>query len=209
MNKYKGIYRSDTTRLKNWDYRWDGAYFITICTNKKTPFLGEIKNGKMELSSIGEIAHQYYQEIPIHFPFALLDAFIIMPDHIHGIIIIDNASVVQTPKLGVSTLSPKLGISTLAPIKDASTLSPELISSSGAKKNWTPGSLGVIINQYKRICTISARKINPDFEWQPRFYDHIIRNNHAYSNIQNYIINNPANWPNDKLFDSSKKNKEK
>lgn len=146
----------------------------------------------MLLSPIGEIALTYYLEITNHFPFTQLDAFIIMPDHIHGIIIINNASVVQTSNLDVSTLAPK---------QDAPTLSPKLDAPTGAKKNWTPGSLGVIINQYKRICTINARKINPSFAWQSRFYDHIIRDNNAYNNIQNYILNNPANWTKDKMND--------
>ncbi len=57
-----------------------------------------------------------------------------------------------------------------------------------------------MINQYKRICTINARKINPDFAWQPRFYDHIIRNEESFNNISKYIINNPQNWNNDELY---------
>ncbi|MCF8234900.1 MAG: hypothetical protein K9G67_07730 [Bacteroidales bacterium] len=64
---------------------------------------------------------------------------------------------------------------------------------------WKPGTPGVIINQYKRICTINARKIILGFEWQPRYHDHIIRNDKSYQTIRDYIRNNPGNWKNDKL----------
>jgi len=64
---------------------------------------------------------------------------------------------------------------------------------------WKPGTLGVIINQYKRKCTIESRKIDPEFAWQSRFHDHIIRNEKSYQNISQYIINNPANWDDDKF----------
>lgn len=63
---------------------------------------------------------------------------------------------------------------------------------------WKPGTLGVIVNQYKRICTINARKINTDFKWQPRFYEHIIRNDKSYLKIEDYIYRNPENWKTDR-----------
>jgi REP element-mobilizing transposase RayT len=85
--------------------------------------------------------------------------------------------VVETPKLGVST------------------------ENSGNKiMKWKPGNLGVIINQYKRICTIYARKINPDFAWQSRFYEHIIRNEKSYNKISEYIHNNPLKWQDDRYY---------
>ena len=66
-------------------------------------------------------------------------------------------------------------------------------------KNWKPGTLGVIINQYKRIVTINARKINSEFAWQSRYYDHIIRNQKSFYNIRNYIKRNPEKWEDDEL----------
>ena len=102
MSLYKDKYRVESIRLKNWDYTFNGYYFITICTKNKECYFGEIIDDKMILSEIGKIAHKYWQEIPKHFPFAQLDKFVIMPNHMHGIIIIDNGNV-ETPKLGVST----------------------------------------------------------------------------------------------------------
>ena len=92
MKKYNNKYRIETTRLKNWDYGWNGAYFITICTKNRIHYFGEIKNQKMQLSGIGKMAEKYWHEIPAHFPFVKLDAFIVMPNHIHGIIIIDKTN---------------------------------------------------------------------------------------------------------------------
>jgi REP element-mobilizing transposase RayT len=168
----------ESTRLRNLNYASNGHYFITICTKNKECYFGEIIDDKMILSKIGKIAHKYWQEIPKHFPFVRLDKFVIMPNHVHGIIIIDNHNVgtygpiVETPNLGVSTV--KTNVNT-------------------QNKYWKPGNLGVIINQYKRKCTIESRKMNPYFQWQPRFYDHVIRNKQDLNRIQQYIQNNPHN----------------
>ncbi len=174
MSKFQNKYRIETTRLPDWNYGSNGAYFITICTKNKLYYFGEIIDDKMNLYEIGKLAKKYWYEIPKHFPFVRLGAFIVMPNHVHGIIIIDKPDDkrienidddnVETPKLGVST--PK----------------------------WKSGTIGVIINQYKRIVTINARKINPNFAWQSRFYEHIIRNEKSLSKIENYIINNPLKW---------------
>jgi len=88
--KFRGKYRIQSSRCPNWDYRSNAAYFITICTYNREHFFGEIMNKKMILSEIGKIAEHFWYEIPEHFQFVKLDAFITMPNHIHGIIIIDN-----------------------------------------------------------------------------------------------------------------------
>ncbi len=88
--KYKNKYRIKSIRLENWDYGSNGAYFITICTHNRIHFFGSIKNAEMQLSAIGQMAKKYWHKIPEHFPFVKLGAFVVMPDHIHGIIIIDK-----------------------------------------------------------------------------------------------------------------------
>jgi putative transposase len=147
MEKYRNKYRIQSTRLQNWDYSSNAAYFVTICTYGRICFFGKIFDGEMELSGIGKLINQFWNEIPIHFPFVILDAFVVMPNHIHGIIVINK-----------------------------------------------PGTLGSIINQFKRVCTIHANKIDMNFAWQPRFYDQIIRNYDSYVKIKDYINNNPARW---------------
>ncbi len=134
---------------------------------------------KMILSETGTIARDFWLEIPSHFPNTHLDEFIIMPDHIHGIIIIKSKSetksdcvIVETSKLGVST--------------DSSIIN--------GNPNWKSNSIGSIINQFKRICTIKIKSFGLDFSWQPRFYDHIIRSDNEFDRIRTYIKNNPVNW---------------
>ncbi|GET22764.1 hypothetical protein JCM18694_30100 [Prolixibacter denitrificans] len=147
----------------------------------------------MQLSEIGLLAQKYWLEIPIHFPFVILDEFVVMPDHVHGIMVIDKTDTnadddtmngaleVETPK---SVETPKLGVSTADPPS----------RTAHASQKWNPGILGVIINQYKRMVTIRARKIHADFGWQSRFHDHIIRNDASLQQIRKYIQDNPTEW---------------
>lgn len=96
LEKFKDIYRIETTRLKGWDYTKSGKYFVIICTYRREEFFGHIINGKMILNSIGKIVKEYCKEIPKHFKNVKLDEYVIMPDHIHGIIIKRNKRNAQT-----------------------------------------------------------------------------------------------------------------
>jgi len=184
IDKFKGKYRIKSARLQNWGYSNTGLYFVTICTANRELYFCDIINGEMQLSEIGNMANKFWKEIPEHFPFVELDEFVIMPNHVHGIIIINKPNDGECiDKRNVKT--PNLGVSTTAI----------------ASKKWKPESLGVIINQYKRICTINARKIHADFVWQSRFHDHIIRNDDSLQRIRDYIINNALRWIEDKFCD--------
>lgn len=183
---YKNKYRIDSARLKGWDYRNDGAYFITICTKNRIHYFGEIENGKMILSDIGKLAHGFWAEIPQHFPFVELDEFVIMPDHTHGILVIHNDGPLKngdaTP--AVQTLQCNVSKAINQKMKN---ISPK------------PGSISTIIRSFKSVTTKHARKIQPDFAWQTRFHDHIIRNKKSFANIRRYIKNNPQKWTADKF----------
>ncbi len=233
-DKFNNRYRIPSARLQAWDYGSNGSYFITICTKDREHFFGKIMDGKMQWNETGKLAEQYWMEIPNHFPFIELGNFVVMPNHVHGILIIDknakvdNANIrrlsgdpVETPKLGVSTSTmetskletptmetstmetpklqpppietPKLGVST-----DANANNNK--SGGGKNEHWKPGTIGVIINQYKRVCTINARKTISHFAWQSRFHDHIIRDSKSFETIQNYIAYNPMNWEQDLFY---------
>lgn len=165
--KFNNKYRISSSRLECWDYGADAIYFVTICTNVRTHFFGEIIDGHMQLNTAGLIAQQCWLDIPKYYPFVILDAHIVMPNHVHGLVIIDN----------------KLDM-------------PE------DDRKWKPATLGVIINQYKRIVTINARKTNPDFAWQTRFHDHIVRNDISFQTIQEYIQENSLRWADDMFNDA-------
>lgn len=208
--KFRNKYRIPSARLPTWDYGSNAAYFITICTHQMQHFFGNITDGKMQLSETGNIAHKYWHAIPEHFPFIKLGEFITMPNHIHGIIIIDKSPDydVQTPNLGVST-RPEIPESEIPALPDENRIpagNPEKSKSGGKNEQWKPGTLGVIINQYKRICTIKARKTNPNFAWQTRYYDNVIRDDHSFFHISQYIKNNPAKWKEDRFHKGSKNN---
>ena len=170
MEKFIDKYRIASSRLESWDYGANAIYFITICTNHGKHYFGDIVENKMEMNEIGEMANQYWMNIPKHFPFVILGVHTIMPNHIHGVLIIDKSD------------------------------SSSVFNNNNNK--WKPGTLGVIINQYKRIVTINARKINPNFRWKDRFHDNIVRNDKALNTIQQYIKNNPLLWKQDKFYTS-------
>ncbi len=89
MRKWDNKYRIPTTRAAWWDYAKGGVYFITICTHNRIPHFGNYVNGQMRLTTAGAIAQGFWYEIPQHFPFVTLGNFIIMPNHLHGILIIN------------------------------------------------------------------------------------------------------------------------
>jgi REP element-mobilizing transposase RayT len=132
----------------------------------------------MSLSPIGEIIQKYWCELPTHFPFVQLDKFIVMPNHFHGILILNSCKDEALPRL-----SPRPKYKGAYP--QMSKISPK------AK------SIPVIIGSFKSICTKHARKIRPDFSWQTRYHDHIIHEEKNYNRIQDYILTNVANWKKD------------
>ncbi|MCD4664834.1 MAG: hypothetical protein K8R68_06140 [Bacteroidales bacterium] len=178
-NKFQNKYRTNTWRHPGWDYSWPGGYFITICTKNRKKYFGDIINphtnaipNVMQLSKLGKIAFQYWMEIPNHFPFVWLDAFVIMPDHVHGILILnDNNAEAQN----VAPLSNRL---------------PN--NRSGKPNRFGPQSnnLASIIRGYKTGVKSYATKNNLNFLWQKRYHDRIIRNYNEFQRIQKYISKN-------------------
>lgn len=135
----------------------------------------------MNKNEIGEFAENFWMEIPNHFAHVKLGSFVVMPNHTHGILILEGCA-------GLSNTIDDSGQPEIEPKSDSKS------RIGGKNENWNPGSIGVIVNQYKRIVTINARKTNISFGWQPKFNDHIIRNSISFERIQNYIENNPQKW---------------
>ncbi len=172
-----------TIRMQNWDYGWAASYFITICTKNRTDYFGVIKNGQCELSPIGVIADIFWHEIKNHAKNIELGEFVVMPNHIHGILTLtrDNgnhaSNTTQTPGLD--------------PVK-----------SIGQKRfqNQGKNTVSSIIGGYKSAVTKHARRLGFEFGWQPRFWDHVIRDENSHHRIAQYIINNPQKWEMDKFY---------
>ncbi|MCF8378852.1 MAG: hypothetical protein K9H49_04695 [Bacteroidales bacterium] len=167
----KKRYNRKSMRLKGYDYRSPGFYFITICTKNRRQFFGHIKDEKMHLSKIGLLADKFFREIPDHFPNAQLGEYVVMPDHVHGIVELLDIACRAVACNGPTAIS-------------HSSISPK------------SGSLSALIRSYKSAVTKDSRPFEPQFEWQERFHDRIVRISdpgHKYR-IAQYIINNPKNW---------------
>ena len=179
-------YRVESCRLKDHDYSSVSKYFITICIHSKELWFGYILNHQMILSESGIIADQIWHELPEHFSYVTLDEFVVMPNHVHGIIIMDPCADNDIGPLhatGVETLH-ATSLRQPPPTKNGfmASISPK------------PGSLATIIRSYKSAVSKNVHKQNPDFSWQPRYYDHLIRSNNELDRIRKYIIDNPINW---------------
>ena len=190
--KFFGKYRIPSARMQNWNYGSNAAYFVTICTKNREHIFGIIENGEMILNEIGKKAEICLIEIPVHFPFVEMGAFVVMPNHVHAIIAIKkpckSGETVETQNFA-SLLRIHLSL------KQKSQSSKQ----SGNKFGPQSENLASIVRGYKIGVTKFAKTIHPGFAWQPRYYDHIIRNSISLEKIQNYIYNNPINWMNDKF----------
>lgn len=222
QNKFQNKYRIPSSRLQTWDYGTNGAYFITICTQNREHFFGIVQNGTVQLSQIGKIAEQLWIEIPNQFPFIELGNFVVMPNHVHGILIINKivSPSVETRFIASNNIesidnketrfiaSNKIESNVVDDINDDVNEETRLIASlpdknggfSGDKNPMLNDTISKIIRWYKGRCSFECRKINSDFGWQSRFYDHIIRNSKSFDIIQNYIFENPMNWEKDKFY---------
>lgn len=174
MTLFKNKYRIESARLKGWDYRNPGYYFVTLVTKGRNHYFGRVEGDDVQLSAIGEIAAQCWAENPQHHAGIELDEWVIMPNHVHGIIVVVDRGVVETLQCNVSTKS---------------TISPKT------------GSLSVAVRSFKSAVTKFAHNAGHEFAWQERFWDHIIRNEAELNRIRNYIRANPSNWKNDKNND--------
>ena len=168
-------------RIPGWDYASPGAYFVTICTQGHRCYFGKVAYRKMMLNKMGRIAELFWKDIPAHHSNVVLDEFVIMPNHVHGIIVIaEENHPADDP---VATLH---ATSLRRVERDA-----DYFSAISPKK----GSLSTIIRSYKSAVTKNIRaNLNPAFAWQPRFFDHIIRSERDLDNLRSYIAYNPDSW---------------
>ncbi len=192
---FKNTYRIESTRLKDYDYSSNGYYFITLCTKNRECIFGEIINEKMQLSAIGEIVFQGWKNSFVIRKELFRDEFVIMPNHIHGIVIIKDQNKTPNPINNVETHG-RASQSNRVSLPRTNRL-PKSISSfiAGFKSAMTKS-----INEFRQTPGMSL--------WQSRFYDHIIRDEKSLNKIRNYIVNNPINWQTDELnqFSICKKN---
>ena len=183
------IHHRRSIRLKDFDYSSPGYYFITICTQNRECLFGNISQGTLELNDAGEMIKIGWTNLTQRFNHILLDEFVVMPNHLHGIINIKGGPPFRAIKNYFNNRS-------------------EIINNTDFLKSPTGtvrDSVSRIIQAFKSLTTnnyIQSVRINhwPPFEgklWQKDFYDHIIRNIKELKEMREYIINNPLTWPSD------------
>ena len=194
MTKFQNKYRNESTRAQWWDYANVGAYFITICTAGREWLFGEILNNEMHLSPIGEMV---YQEWNVSFDMRaelFCNTFVIMPNHIHAILRIENGIVVGTHGIVVGTHGRA----------SRQTPTPPMPTNTGVAYR-SPKSISSFMAGFKSAATkrINEYRNSPKMPvWQTRFHDHIIRNDAEYQRIYNYIETNIENWEKDKFLNN-------
>jgi putative transposase len=158
-------------RLPGWDYRQGGAYFVTIATHERAHLFGKVVDGAMAVSDFGQIAVEEWERTAQLRPYVRLDAFMVMPNHVHGIVWIVDGDAVGAQRRCAPTPT-----------------------------NVLPRSLGAIIRAFKSIVTrrINQIRSTPGAPvWQRNYYEHIVRNERELNAVREYIQNNPVNWPAD------------
>ncbi len=162
MLKYQNKYRTETTRLKLWDYTNPRWYFVTICTKNHKEYFGEIKNEKMTLNGLGKIAEECWKQIHVHYKTVELDEFVIIPNHVHGIIILNN---VETPYMASLQESKPVSLGdVIGKYKAAVTRNIRILGSGDFK--WLPRFYDRIIRNEKELFNIRKYiKQNP-FKWE-------------------------------------------
>jgi len=162
--RFRNRYRIPSARLASWDYRWAGVYSVTICTWGRVCWFGEIVEGQVSLSPEGKVVAEEWKKIPRDFVRVSLDEWIVMPDHMHGILVFQGRPQPEESREEASRLLAR--------------------------------SLGAVIGQFKSNATLRIRRDlkRPRFEWQPRFWDTILRDPADLDRARAYIRDNPARW---------------
>ena len=185
MEQATGIYGRRSIRLKDYDYTQAGAYFVTIAVQGRLALFGEVVNGVVRLSDAGKMAHEVWQTMPQRIPSVEMDAFIVMPDHVHGTVVIRDSAAPTPARLGVGA---------------------SLVGAQATGANPAPPkahALGEMVGAYKSLTTLAYTRGVHTSQWLPfhrrlwqrNFYERVIRNQYEMDHLRAYIRDNPARWP--------------
>jgi REP element-mobilizing transposase RayT len=180
-------------RLKGYDYSQAGAYFVTICINQGLHTLGKIRNSQMYPSQPGEMVQTVWDELPLHYPGVGVDAFVLMPNHVHGIIV-------------VQAVPPCLPNNTVGADKGVGATTGGLPLPTGDRSH-KPMTLGDVVHRFKSLTTAKYRHgvsqlgwtPFPKRFWQRNYHESIIRDEQSWDTIRGYILNNPIDWESEPL----------
>jgi REP element-mobilizing transposase RayT len=181
MTQDRKEHRRRSIRLPGYDYTSAGFYFVTVCVRDGECLLGEVVDGEMRLNEWGQVAWDRGQSIPEHFPHVALDAFVVMPNHVHAIL----------------ALTEHVGAQHAAPLQ-------------GNATNVKPGSLGVVVRSFKAAVTKEINELRGMTGlpfWQRNYWEHVIRDEDSLNRIREYIRDNPSRWTEDQMHPDAPPNR--
>ena len=173
MPKHPHLPRRKSIRLQDYNYAWPGAYFVTIVTNGRRTLFGNVIDGEMRLNGMGKLMVEGWEWLAVRYPYVQLDEYVIMPNHLHGIIVLDDRAT---------------GGSRTAP-----TGSGDSLRVNTARRK----PLGRLIGAFK---TVTTKKVNlangtpGQTLWQRNYYERVIRDDAELDRARKYIVNNPLQW---------------
>jgi putative transposase len=190
MNGRSGQHHRRSIRLRGYDYAQSGAYFVTICTQDRACLFGAVVDGAMRLNEAGRIIQEVWEGLPRFYPGIAIDAFVVMPNHIHGIIILVGAGPCACPAGPCA-----------CPAGPCACPGP---TETGQPQGVAPTTLSLpdVVHRFKTMTTkryIDGVKTRgwhpfPGRLWQRNYYEHIIRNEESLTRIRQYIVENPLRW---------------
>ena len=184
-----------SVRLRGYDYAFRGFFFITICTHDKQPSLADIIDYQPQLSKIGQVVAECWKQIPEHFPRVRLDEWIVMPNHLHGIIVIRNPGSFPPPTSGDE------GTACRAPTNLEALTAYETVFEEFGKP--VAASLSTIARSFKSAVSKRVREELGTANlpvWQRNYFEHVIRDEDSLNKIRNYIWENPIHWNRDEYY---------
>jgi REP element-mobilizing transposase RayT len=200
-------------RLKGYDYTQSGAYFFTIVTQDRMCLFGDVAGGDMQLGDAGAMVQTVWDEIPGHYPGVDIDAFVVMPNHIHGIIVLIGVPAVSTPSpevgAGPRTRPGSVAPDLTSPDETGGQLGPPRGQPPGQPRGVAPTvltlSLPDVVHRFKTLTTKRYTDgvrhhgwaVYPGRLWHRNYYEHIIRDQAGLNQLRQYIADNPARWAED------------
>ena len=214
--------RSESIRLKGYDYSQPGAYFVTICSYNRIPIFGHVVDGEMHLNEYGKVVDEFWDNVALHFPNVEIDVSVVMPNHVHAVIVIKDTGEGTSPlQKNRPTLGQKDAGEGTSPLqKNRSTLGQKdkgegtsplqgnrpVLGQRDKGEGTSPlqknkPTLGQIVAYYKyqTIKLIKQMGVRHDKPvWQKDYYDHIIRNEDDLNEVRQYVLYNSSKWEMDK-----------
>lgn len=184
-------------RLEGYDYAGGGAYFVTICTHGRECRFGEVVDGELQLNDLGRIVEEEWLRTPTVRPNVLLDAYVVMPNHLHAVLIIDER---LRHRAGVTATIDGVAAR-------ANSLSPSPADASSTRAISTPPlqsphrTVGSIVRGFKAVTTHRSAELDGGLLrplWQRNYYEHIIHDDEDMARIRHYITINPSRWNDDR-----------